>query len=121
VVPVEVNELIGFQAKDIEFNLNSFTIKHESYDELDNIVKIMNDYPDTKFTVYGYTDITGPADFNLKLSQERANSVMKYFTRKGINANRLESKGFGAKNPIAPNDTNEGRIKNRRVEIKVKK
>ena len=119
VIPVEVTELIGFNAKDIEFELNSSTIHKESYDELDNIVKIMNDYPDSRFTVYGYTDITGSKAFNLKLSKERANSVKKYFTQKGIDASRLEANGFGIQNPIAPNNTEVGREKNRRVEISV--
>ena len=120
IVPVEVKELIGFNTEDIEFEISSSTILKESFDELDNIVKIMNDYPDTRFTIYGYTDITGPKDFNLKLSKERANSVKKYFTNKGIDPSRLEANGFGIQNPIAPNNTREGQAKNRRVEINVK-
>jgi len=121
VVPVPVDDLVGFKTKDIEFNTSSSTIHKESFDELDDILKIMNEYPGTKFTIHGFTDNTGNAEFNLQLSKDRANSVKKYFTNKGINANRLEAKGFGIKNPIATNNTKEGRQKNRRVEIKVKK
>jgi len=119
VIPVKV--IPDFLWKDLEFNINSSTIKKDSYDELDEITEIMKKYPDANFTIHGYTDITGPADFNLKLSKERANSVKEYFTKKGINANRLEATGFGIKDPIAPNDTQEGRIQNRRVEIRIKK
>ncbi len=119
VVPVQVMDTIAFNAKDIEFNFDSSTIKSSSYDELDNIVDIMKKYPTANFTVYGYTDNVGSPAYNLKLSEERAESVKKYFTGHGIDADRLETGGFGEKNPIAPNNTPEGRAKNRRVEIKL--
>jgi outer membrane protein OmpA-like peptidoglycan-associated protein len=119
VVPVEVVEALNFNAENIQFNTSSSTIHNESFDELDNIIEIMNDYPDTRFAIDGYTDNTGSVDFNLKLSVDRANSVKNYFVENGISANRLEANGHGINNPIATNDTGEGRAKNRRVEIKL--
>ena len=65
----------------------------------------------------GHTDNIGPADYNMKLSERRANIVMEYFFSKGIDANRLTIKGFGSTKPAASNDTQEGRAKNRRVEL----
>lgn len=119
IIEEVVIEAIEFNAREIQFEINSATIMSSSFDELDAIVKIMKEYPNAEFTVYGYTDITGPDDFNLQLSKDRAQSVKDYLVDKGINANRLESGGFGEQNPIAPNDTPEGRAKNRRVEIKL--
>jgi outer membrane protein OmpA-like peptidoglycan-associated protein len=67
--------------------------------------------------IHGYTDNTGTAARNLKLSQERAEAVRQWFIAKGIAAERLVSKGFGAENPIVPNDTAENRARNRRIEF----
>jgi outer membrane protein OmpA-like peptidoglycan-associated protein len=117
IVPVEINKAISFNAQDIEFHLNSAKINPTSYDKLDNIVKIMKDHPDARFTIYGYTDNTGTPEYNLQLSEKRAQSVRDYFVKKGIDPKRLEAKGFGIQSPIAPNNTTEGRAKNRRVEI----
>ena len=114
-----VIETIDFNAQDIQFEINSANLKRSSIEKLDNIVEIMKEFPTAEFTIYGYTDITGPDDFNLQLSKERAQAVKDYLVEKGINANRLEAGGFGEQNPIAPNDTPEGREKNRRVEIKL--
>jgi OOP family OmpA-OmpF porin len=65
----------------------------------------------------GYTDSVGPASYNLKLSEMRAKAVAKALEERGIDASRLTAKGFGESNPIASNDTPEGRAKNRRVEV----
>jgi len=70
--------------------------------------------------VEGYTDNTGSAATNKKLSQARANAVVAYLKKKGIAANRLTAKGFGPENPIADNKTAAGRAQNRRVELKLK-
>ena len=72
-----------------------------------------------KVGVYGHTDSRGGLWFNMKLSKDRAASVMKYLVDHGIDKGRLESEGFGPKKPVAPNDTEEGRAKNRRVEFKI--
>lgn len=111
-------EALEFNSQNVFFDISSSTIRPISFANLDEIVKIMKDYPDTKFSVYGYTDNTGPKDFNLQLSKDRANSVATYFKGKGISSNRLTVDGFGINNPIDTNDTPEGRAKNRRVEIK---
>ena len=119
IVPVAIVEALSFNAESIEFETSSSKIHSESFDELDEIVKIMEEYPDTKFAINGYTDNTGRAEFNLQLSKDRANSVKKYFTGKRISASRLEANGYGISSPIATNVTREGRAKNRRVEIKL--
>lgn len=116
-----VVQKIDFHAEQIQFATSSNRLKSESIERLDDIVKIMNEFPESEFTVYGYTDNTGPDAFNLKLSKDRANTVRNYLVSKGIASNRLDSGGFGEKNPIAPNDTPEGRAKNRRVEVKLVK
>jgi len=70
-------------------------------------------------TVVGYTDSTGPEEYNLKLSQKRAASVGNYFISQGVSSSKISEEGMGEENPIAPNDTKEGRRANRRVEITV--
>jgi outer membrane protein OmpA-like peptidoglycan-associated protein len=70
-----------------------------------------------KVRVEGHTDSVGSDETNLTLSQGRAESVMKYLTDKGVDASRLEAKGFGESKPLADNKTEEGRAKNRRVEF----
>ena len=79
----------------------------------------MRENPTLKISINGHTDNTGtPAD-NIKLSNNRANQVVRYLISKGIDASRLSSKGWGESQPIAANDTEEGRAKNRRTEMKV--
>jgi OOP family OmpA-OmpF porin len=74
-------------------------------------------FPDMKLDIGGHTDSTGKAEFNLKLSKQRAESVQKFLTEMGVEPQRSMSRGYGANQPIAPNDTAEGRSKNRRVDI----
>ena len=86
--------------------------------KLDEVVNAANQFPDVHLTVAGYTDNTGDAKKNLKLSQDRANTVKAYLVSKGIAADRIGSTGHGADSPIADNATSEGRAKNRRVEVR---
>ena len=86
--------------------------------KLDEVVNAANQFPDIQLAVTGYTDNTGDAQKNLTLSQDRANAVKAYLVDKGVAADRISSKGFGADNPIADNATSTGRAKNRRVEVR---
>jgi OOP family OmpA-OmpF porin len=86
--------------------------------KLDEVVKSASDFPEIQLSVSGYTDNVGNATRNQKLSQERADAVKAYFTKKGVAANRISTKGFGAESPIADNTTVDGRAKNRRVEVR---
>lgn len=119
IIPQETESKLNFNAKNVLFESSEDVILDESYPSLNNILKIMNDYPQSRFSINGYTDNTGLDERNRDLSLRRAKSVMNYFTSKGIAANRLEIKGFGSANPIATNETEEGKKANRRVEIKV--
>ena len=74
---------------------------------------------DTNIQIYGYTDSTGAADYNLKLSDQRAASVKAYLASKGLVATRFVTTGLGIADPIATNDTPEGRAQNRRVEFSI--
>lgn len=85
--------------------------------KLDEVVNAANQSQDIRLNVVGYTDSTGSAQKNLKLSQGRADAVKAYLVKKGVAADRISSKGMGADNPIADNTTAEGRAKNRRVEV----
>lgn len=105
-------------AKAVYFDTGSDKIKAESLPKLDELVVIVKRYPGLKITVEGHTDNVGSAASNLKLSQDRVNSVKNYLISKGIEANRITATGYGETKPIATNDTPEGRAQNRRVEIK---
>ena len=115
--PIEANASVIL--KNVFFDTKKTDLKPESITELDNVVKLMNENPNMKILISGYTDNVGkPAD-NLKLSNGRALSVVNYLLSKGVYENRLSHKGFGASNPIAGNNAEEGRALNRRTELSV--
>ena len=116
-VKAEVKEKLKFAATAIQFETGKSTLKKTSYKTCDEIVGILNEYPDYNMTVDGYTDNTGNASKNLALSQDRAGAIKSYFVGKGINPDRISTAGHGVENPIADNKTAAGRAKNRRVEM----
>ncbi len=91
----------------------------KSRDQLVNIAEILKAFPNAKLKIGGYTDNTGDAAANLKLSQERADAVKAAIEGSGIAAGRLEAEGYGQEHPVAPNDTEEGRARNRRIAVRV--
>jgi outer membrane protein OmpA-like peptidoglycan-associated protein len=113
----DVIKKINAFSKTILFDTGKATIKSESFNSLDAIVAVLNEYSTANFKVEGHTDSAGKPASNLKLSKERAAAVKKYFVDKGINASRLTSEGYGSKKPIASNKTAKGKNLNRRVEI----
>ncbi len=105
--------------KPIEFETGRAAIKPVSFPILDEVLDLMKGRPSMRIGVYGHTDSKGTAALNLRLSKERAAAVRQYLEGKGIASSRLESEGFGQTKPVAPNETDEGRAKNRRVEFKI--
>jgi len=108
--------------KNIEFEFASERLTRDSYPLLDQIALSLRDtHSKIKMNVAGYTDYIGTKEYNLKLSVRRANSVKIYLMRKHVPASRIIITGYGEEDPIAPNETSEGRQKNRRVEFKLSK
>ena len=101
----------------IYFDTASATIKPESEPALVEMVKLLNGSPALKVYVVGHTDNVGRLESNLKLSSDRAASVVKAITARGVAASRLKSAGVGPYSPVASNDTDGGKAKNRRVEF----
>jgi OOP family OmpA-OmpF porin len=101
----------------INFDVNKATIKPESMGTLNMIVGILKDNPDIKFEVGGHTDTDGADDYNLKLSQQRADAVRDQLIKMGVDASRLTAKGYGETKPISDNNSLEGKANNRRVEF----
>ncbi len=102
----------------IYFDFDKSDLKIGSEKMLTEIVKLMLSYPDLKIEIQGHTDSTGARDYNLKLSERRANTVKSYLTLYGIDPTRLTTRGYGPDEPVSSNDTEEGRALNRRVELK---
>jgi outer membrane protein OmpA-like peptidoglycan-associated protein len=103
----------------IYFDTDKSDIKAESNDTLDEIAKLLKIDASLKLEVSGHTDNTGKHDHNMKLSQARAAAVVKALSTKyGIDGKRLVAKGYGETKPVAPNNTDEGKGKNRRVELR---
>jgi OOP family OmpA-OmpF porin len=115
----EVVQKIALAAKGINFETGSDVIKTDSYDDLDKLVTILNEYPEANVSIDGHTDNVGDPAKNKDLSQKRANSVMAYLVNKGIAAMRLTATGYGDAQPIADNKTKAGKAKNRRVDFKL--
>ncbi len=103
----------------VRFDTNKSTLTSTAKANLDKLVKVFNDYPDTDIVIYGYTDNTGTPEYNLKLSGERAASVKNYLSGKGLKSSRFQTTGLGIADPIATNETPDGRSQNRRVEFAI--
>ena len=99
------------------FDFNKASLKDESHDMLDNVYNILRKNPGLSVILKGHTDSRGSAGYNMDLSLQRARSVQGYLVEKGISPDRIDVKGFGETAPVADNDTESGRAKNRRVEI----
>jgi outer membrane protein OmpA-like peptidoglycan-associated protein len=101
----------------IHFETGKADILPESMGTINEVYKILNNHPELKLEIDGYTDNVGKADMNLKLSQQRADAVKEQLAGLGIDTARLTTKGFGDKNPVDTNSTPEGKANNRRVEF----
>jgi OmpA-OmpF porin, OOP family len=113
----QIETKLNMAAKLIQFETGKAVIRQVSFKEIDEIVTIMNQYGQTRFSIEGHTDNTGNAANNKTLSNLRANAVKEYIVSKGINVSRLDAAGFGSDKPVATNATAAGRTQNRRVEI----
>ena len=107
----------GHIALYINFDTGKATLKPDAAEIIDEIATALKSKPDLKVKLEGHTDNVGNAAANKKLSNERANAVLNAIVTKGINKSRLSAEGFGLEKPIADNNTEEGRAKNRRVEL----
>lgn len=99
------------------FGFNSADLNSAAFPTLQNLITVLNKYPDTNIEVQGHTDSTGTVEYNQSLSERRAQSVAKYLTAQGIASSRITTKGFGKSAPKYDNSTAEGRAQNRRVEF----
>jgi outer membrane protein OmpA-like peptidoglycan-associated protein len=102
----------------IYFDLDKSTLKAGSEKVLIEMVKLMKNYADLKIEIQGHTDSTGTKEHNVKLSERRAQTVKSFLALYGVDSSRMTAKGFGPDQPVASNDTDEGRALNRRVELK---
>lgn len=115
----EVKNLFRKAMQGIEFEFDKDVIRPISFSILDDIVKVMKENPTYLLYVTGHTDNIGRAEYNQDLSERRAASVCEYLRTHGVEDNRVTSKGFGDTKPVASNETDAGRAKNRRTEFEV--
>jgi len=114
-----VTKVTGFVADDILFDFNSADLRTEYDDKKDMLVDFLKQNPDTYVVIAGFTDSVGDEEYNLGLSQRRAESVKSALSNAGIDGNRIVTLWYGEDNPVADNATEEGRQRNRRVELAV--
>ncbi|MBN2362198.1 MAG: OmpA family protein [Deltaproteobacteria bacterium] len=122
----KVKQLVVLKQEKIEildkvyFAFNKAVIEKRSFPLLDNVATVLNAHPEIlKVRVEGHTDSVGDADYNRKLSQQRADAVKEYLVGKGVDGERLETAGYGPDKPVETNKTSAGRAKNRRVEFNI--
>ena len=101
----------------IQFDVNQDSIRAASFGVLDEAAKILSEYPELRVEITGHTDDTGAHDYNVKLSQQRADSVKGYLVSRGVSAARVATRGAGPSEPLASERTATARQKNRRIEL----
>lgn len=116
---IQVGQTI--QLKNVFFAFNKWDLLPESYPELNKVAEFLKENPTVEIELAGHTDDVGSDEYNLDLSDKRANSVKAYLTAQGISESRLRAKGYGETRPVAPNEYDWGREKNRRVEFTILK
>lgn len=103
----------------VNFDFNKATLTAKAKGNLDKLVPVFKEYPDTNIQIFGYTDSKGADDYNLNLSNKRASAVKSYLASKGLKSSRFSTVGMGEADPISTNDTDAGRSDNRRVEFAI--
>lgn len=119
LVPVEIGAVV--RLNNVFFDFDKWDLRPESFTELDRVVRLLSENPAIEIEMSAHTDSRGNDDYNYRLSDNRAKSVMGYILSKGIDPKRVTSKGYGETKPVAENDTDENRQLNRRVEFKIVK
>ncbi len=114
-----VDKTTWFTFDRLEFETASATLKASSAEQLKNVAEILKAYPKVALKIGGYTDNVGDPAANMKLSAKRAENTMAELVKLGIDAKRLEAEGYGDQHPVADNATEEGRQKNRRIDVRV--
>lgn len=117
LVPIETGATVVMN--NIFFDFDRSAVQEDSYPELRRVVEFMNDNPGVEIEISGHTDSMGPTNYNQGLSERRARSVFDYLIENGVASDRVVSRGFGESNPVADNESDEGRAQNRRVEFKI--
>jgi OOP family OmpA-OmpF porin len=112
---IEVGKTYVFEG--VQFEVNKADLKPTAFPVLDKVADALKAEPDIKVQIKGHTDSTGKRDYNVDLSQRRAETVKKYLASKGVAAERMTATGYGPDQPVASNDTKEGKAQNRRVEF----
>ncbi len=113
------NSIILNMPGNITFKTDSSAISADFYPVLGSVAKVINEYEKTYVDIYGHTDSVGDAAYNMSLSQRRADSVSRYLQTRNVLPQRIMTQGMGEDQPIASNDTEQGRSQNRRVEIRL--
>ena len=103
----------------VNFSINSAELQSSAYGPLNEIASVLQEYPSTSVDVVGHASSDGADDYNMRLSEQRANTVANYLVRQGVQAVRISAYGRGETQPIASNETEAGRAANRRVEIQI--
>ena len=119
VVKVKFELAKTYTLDEVYFDFGKSTLRPESFKELNELYDYLKQKESIKVEIAGHTDNIGKDADNLKLSQSRAEAIRQYLIKKGINASRIIAKGYGATQPVTTNDTDEGRQKNRRTEVRI--
>jgi OOP family OmpA-OmpF porin len=119
LVPIEIGQVV--RLNNVFFDFDKSFLRPESFVELDRVVTLLSENPAIEIEMSAHTDSKGSDEYNFKLSDDRARSVREYILSKGIAASRIISQGYGETRPEVPNDTDENRQLNRRVEFKILK
>ena len=117
MVPIREGQII--RLNNIFFKANKFFLLPESKEELDRVVRFLNSHPELVVEVAGHTNGLPSSDFCNELSNNRSKEVMKYLLEKGVPRKQMSYRGYGKTQPIATNETLEGRKKNQRVELRI--
>jgi OmpA-OmpF porin, OOP family len=117
LVPIEIGQV--FRLNNVFFDFDKYFLRPESFIELNRVVSLLNENPAIEIEMSAHTDSRGADDYNFVLSDNRARSVMEYILSKGISPSRIKSKGYGETKPVVPNDTDDNRQLNRRVEFTI--
>ncbi|MBF0293543.1 MAG: OmpA family protein [Magnetococcales bacterium] len=113
-----VNEAGCWVLEDLPFRFDQYTLEPVSYPLLERVARVLRDNPGVRVEIQGHTDGIGTPEYNEELSKKRAASVMRHLTGQGIAPERLSAAGFGMRKPVASNEDDAGRARNRRVELK---